>query len=175
MLLTLLKFISVIIKTLKSTSNPTNIALRFSVGFVFGMPPFNWIGFLITLCIFTVFDIGIAAGFLGIAIGTTLSFITTPIADVIGTLLLSTATEASSLYYFFSLSLSQLLELNYSIVLGQTLIGLFLFIPVFFGARSFILYYRKSLHDKLVNHPLFKVLSLSKFGRWFIAIYSKVQ
>ena len=64
MTLLLIKLISMILKALKSSSAPLNVALGFAVGFLAGITPFNWAGLGLTLIIFVVFDI---AGFLGAA------------------------------------------------------------------------------------------------------------
>ena len=175
MFLSLLKFLSLIIKTLKSTSNPVNIAFGCAFGVVFAITPFNWTGFLCAVVIFTLFDISIAAGFLGAGIGALIGLFTDPLADILGKYILNNISEGSTLYDVFSSSLVQMLDLTYSIVLGQSIIGLLLFAPVVIGCKRFIYYYRDSLEEKIVNHPAFKVISLSKFGRWVLSIYTKLQ
>ena len=115
----------------------------------------------------------VSAGFLGVLVGSLLSLLTVFLADTLGVMLLGATAMEPFWTGVFSWSIFRVLEWNYSIVLGQVIIGVVLFFPLYVGFQRGVVYYRASLKSRLESHPLVKALSYSKIGRWVVAVVGK--
>ena len=171
MILTVIKFITQFIKMLESNQSPIAISVGFACGIVMGLPNFNMVYHLLFVFVFCLFNISVIAGFFGFSIGALLSFFMVYFADKIGFLFLS-AEFLEPLWHFFSYTpILSLLNVNHSITCGYYILCLLLFFPFLFGFKQFIVFYRKGWKKKVEKHPLYKMIKLSKFGKWFFKVW----
>ncbi|MFO7729632.1 MAG: TIGR03546 family protein [Spirochaetia bacterium] len=144
------------IAALNANSRPGEIAAGFACGILLALIPF---GNLLWVLLFVVFFLlKLHAGTL---LFTTVLFklfigIMDPLVDFIG---LSILTQPSLTPYFITAintPLLPLMDFNNSLVIGGLVLGLLMWIPLFYGGRALVKIYRKDIRDKLASSKVVK-------------------
>jgi len=170
----ILKLLVRFIKLLESNQSPYSLSIGFAFGVMIGLPDLNSIYHGFFLIIFSLFSISFIAGFFGFSIGSLLSYAMTGIAHSLGVFFLSEPMLLGLWTWLTNAPILSLLNFHHSITCGFYMIGLILCLPLIFGLKKAIVLYRVRWRQKIESHPLFKLLRLSKFGRWVYSIVRAV-
>jgi uncharacterized protein (TIGR03546 family) len=162
----ILKIIRSSMKLFQAENSANSIACGIAYGLVMGLPPFNWIYILIFSFGLCIFRINLAAVFIGFNLAALISLLTVLVAHSIGLALLSMESLHGLWTWIYNAPIIGLLNLNNSVVCGQTILSLILAIPLFILAKYTALNYQSKIAPYLANTRLMRALKLSKFGKW---------
>lgn len=157
------KIITRLVRLLHSNISSKEIALGVAVGMLIGLQPtFSLLTFFLFILLF-ILNTNISAGFLSIFIFKILGYILDPLAHKIGCFLLIDVRFLERFWTsLYNMPIVPFTRFYNSIVLGSFVIGLVLFIPTFLLTEKFIVFYRKSLAQKIEQFKIIKLLKLTK-------------
>lgn len=170
-MLTLLKLLRSLVKTLHSDGSPAQIALGVALGAALGLTPIANAHNLIVLLLLAVLNVSFAAGMLAWAVFVPVGFMLDPLADRVGRWLLVDATSLRNMWTTWdNVPGLALTNFNNTVVLGSVVIWLALFLPIYFGAHVGVVRYRATLGEKIRNSRYYRLLEASQVYnvyRWF--------
>ena len=170
-MLTLLKLIQSLIRTLHSEGTPAQIALGFTLGAALGLTPIVNLHNLVILALLAVLNVSFAAGMLAWAVFVPIGFLLDPLFDRLGQRLLL---ETPALVPFWTrldnTPLLALANLGNTVVVGSLAGWLLLSAPIFIAARYGVLAYRATLGERVRRSRIYTAVSASRaynVYRWF--------
>lgn len=170
-MLTLLKLLRSLFKTLHSDGSPAQLALGVALGAALGLTPIANAHNLFVILLLAVLNVSFAAGMLAWAVFVPIGFMLDPVFDRVGRMLLvDTAALAPLWTTWDNVPGLALANFNNTIVLGSVVVWLLLFAPIYFAARYGVLRYRATIGERIVNSKYFKLLQASQLYnvyRWF--------
>src|SRR5688500_2512870 len=170
-MLTLIKLLRSLFKTLHSDGSPSQLALGIALGAALGLTPIANAHNLIVVLLLAVLNVSFAAGMLAWAVFVPIGFMFDPIFDRVGRLLLVDTPALRSLWTTWdNVPGLALTNFNNTIVLGSVVVWLLLFVPLYFTARYGVVRYRATICDRIVKSKYFKLLQASQVYnvyRWF--------
>jgi len=152
------KIIKELLKILQTDVSPNQVAFGAALGVFLGLVP----GFLMKLIFFVlilILRVNIGAAFVTWTIFGILSFGLDPLADKIGFFVLNADSLVPLWTYLFNVAIVPFTRFNNSVVMGNITLAILFFLPVFFGARIFISYYRTHWRDKVAKWRITKLLT----------------
>jgi uncharacterized protein (TIGR03546 family) len=171
LLLTLLKFLQSLAKTLHSEGTPTQIGLGVALGAALGLTPIMNAHNLVVLLLLAVLNVSFGAGMLAWGIFVPVGFMLDPLFDRIGHWLLIDATSLRPLWTAWdNAPVLALTNFNNTVVLGSVIVWLILFLPLWLASRFAVVRYRVTIGERIRESHFYKVLSASQFYnvyRWF--------
>ena len=170
-MLTLLKLLRSLVKTLHSDGSPAQIALGVALGAALGLTPIANAHNLVVLLLLAVLNVSFAAGMLAWAVFVPIGFMFDPIFDRVGRWLLVDVTTLRGVWTTWdNVPGLALTNFNNTIVLGSVVIWLALFLPIYFAARYGVVRYRATIGEKIMKSRYYKLLEASQVYnvyRWF--------
>ena len=170
-MLTLIKLLRSLFKTLHSDGSPSQLALGIALGAALGLTPIANAHNLIVVLLLAVLNVSFAAGMLAWAVFVPIGFMFDPIFDRVGRLLLVDTPALRPLWTTWdNVPGLALTNFNNTIVLGSVVVWLLLFVPLYFAARYGVVRYRATIGDRIVKSKYFKLLQASQVYnvyRWF--------
>jgi uncharacterized protein (TIGR03546 family) len=170
-MLTLIKLLRSLFKTLHSDGSPSQLALGIALGAALGLTPIANAHNLLVVLLLAVLNVSFAAGMLAWAVFVPIGFMFDPIFDRVGRLLLVDTPALRSLWTTWdNVPGLALTNFNNTIVLGSVVVWLLLFVPLYFAARYGVVRYRATIGDRIVKSKYFKLLQASQVYnvyRWF--------
>ncbi|HKN68413.1 MAG TPA: TIGR03546 family protein [Gemmatimonadaceae bacterium] len=170
-MLTLLKFLQSLAKTLHSEGTPTQIGLGVALGAALGLTPIANAHNLLVLLLLAVLNVSFGAGMLAWGIFVPVGFMLDPVFDRVGHWLLVDATALRPLWTTWdNTPVLALTNFNNTVVLGSVVVWLALFVPLWLGSRLAVVRYRSTVGDRIRQSHFYKVLSASSLYnvyRWF--------
>ena len=167
-----LKYFQSLFKTLNADISPNEIAAGVMLGAMIGLiPKFNLLALFlwVVVLMFRVnFGMATASIFLFAILGT----ITDPIAERMGFWLLTDVPALHGLWVaLYNTPIIPFTSFNNTLVIGNLALGLLIAIPVFLGARKFVVAYRSHLKARIMKWRIMQILMASKiydlYSRWF--------
>lgn len=166
-----LKVCRKLIAIILENDTPAMVALGFSLGMLLGLHPFNILYFFLIALLILLFKTNIGASFLGVLLFSLISPLFKGLSNKIGTwLLLDTPSLRPLFETLYSAPLLPYLNFNNTYILGSLVLGMLLFLPVFFGFYAFIRYLRSTLKARLERAKWVKWLKASTLFRWGLAL-----
>jgi uncharacterized protein (TIGR03546 family) len=151
-------------QTLIGNDTPRQTAWGFALGMMVGLlPKGNLVAVAIAMLLCSL-RVNRAAGFLAIALFSYLGALFDGTAHRLGSLILTSPTFQPSFAAIYDTPLGPFSGLNNTAVLGQLLIGLYLFYPVYRGARVAATYLRPRLQHYLMRYRLVRWLMGAEIG-----------
>ncbi len=170
-MLTLIKLLRSLAKTLHSDGTPAQIAYGMALGAALGITPIANAHNLVVLLLLAVLNVSFAAGLLAWAIFVPIGFMFDPVFDWIGRWLLVDAAALRPLWTSWdNIPVLALSNFNNTIVLGSVVAWLVLFAPIYFASRYGVVKYRATLGERVRNSRYYKLLEASQLYhvyRWF--------
>jgi uncharacterized protein (TIGR03546 family) len=170
-MLTLLKLLRSLVKTLHSDGSPSQIAFGIALGAALGLTPIANAHNLVVLLLLAVLNVSFAAGLFAWAAFVPIGFMLDPVFHDIGRLLL---VDVESLRPFWTawdnVPGLALTNFNNTIVLGSVVAWLALFVPLYFASRYGVVKYRATIGERVRNSRYYKLLEASQIYnvyRWF--------
>ena len=170
-MLTLLKLLRSLMKTLHSDGSPAQLALGIALGAALGLTPIANAHNLVILLLLAVLNVSFAAGMLAWAVFVPIGFMLDPIFDRVGKWLLLDVGALRSLWTTWdNVPGLALTNFNNSVVLGSLVVWLALFVPLYYAARFGVLRYRATIGERIMKSKYYKLLEASQLYnvyRWF--------
>jgi uncharacterized protein (TIGR03546 family) len=167
-MLLLIKFTAKIFSILNGEVSARQIAAGVALGVWIGLIP---VGLLPTLLLFLalVVNVNLAMLFVASAIVKLLAFLVDPVANHLGfALLVKTGGLKPFWTKLYNMPVVPYTKFNNTIVLGEFVLGLVLFIPVYFLARIGVEAYRARYREKIKNSKFMKTLQASTFYKYYV-------
>lgn len=170
-MLTLLKLLRSLVKTLHSDGSPSQIAFGIALGAALGLTPIANAHNLVVLLLLAVLNVSFAAGLFAWAAFVPIGFMLDPVFHDIGRSLLVDAESLRPLWTAWdNVPGLALTNFNNTIVLGSIVAWLALFAPLYFASRYGVVKYRATIGERVRNSRYFKLLEASQIYnvyRWF--------
>ena len=170
-MLTLLKLLQSLVKTLHSEGTPTQIAAGIALGAALGLTPIVNVHNLVILLLLAVLNVSFAAGMLAWGVFVPVGFMLDPLFDRLGRWLLVDSDGLRPLWAAWD-NLPGLALTNFSntVVLGSVVGWLALALPIFVLSRLAVLRYRATLGARVRQSRFYQAVSASRaynVYRWF--------
>lgn len=170
-MLTLLKLLQSLVKTLHSEGTPGQIAAGIVLGAGLGLTPLMSLHNVLVVAALALLNVSFAAGLLGMAVFTPLGFILDPLFDRLGHVLLLQVEPLRPLWIFADgTPIIAYFNLNNTVVAGSIVGWIALAIPIFLLARVGVLRYRSTWGERVEQSKAFKAIKASKLYNvytWF--------
>ena len=170
-MLTLIKLLRSLFKTLHSDGSPSQLALGIALGAALGLTPIVNAHNLVVVLLLAVLNVSFAAGMLAWAVFVPVGFMLDPLFDRVGRMLLVDTPALRPLWTTWdNVPGLALTNFNNTIVLGSVVVWLLLFVPIYFASRHGVVKYRATIGDRIVKSKYFKLLQASQVYnvyRWF--------
>lgn len=170
-MLTLLKLLRSLVKTLHSDGSPAQIAYGVALGAALGLTPIANAHNLLIILLLAILNVSFAAGMLAWAVFVPIGFMFDPIFDRVGRWLLVDVTSLRGMWTTWdNVPGLALTNFNNTVVLGSVVVWLALFVPLYFAARYGVVRYRATLGEKVRNSRYYKMIEASQVYnvyRWF--------
>ncbi len=170
-MLTILKLLRSLIKTLHSDGAPGQIAAGIALGAALGLTPIANAHNIVVVLLLAVLNVSFAAGLLAWAAFVPIGFMLDPLFDRLGKWLLVDTQLLRPLWNSLdNIPGLALTNFNNSVVLGSVVAWLILFVPLYFAARFGVVRYRATIGEKVKNSKFYKALEASKLYNvytWF--------
>jgi len=162
-MLTLLKLLQSLIKTLHSEGTPGQVAAGIALGSVLGLTPLVNVHNLLIAALILVLNVSVGGAMLGWALFLPLGFALDPVFDRIGhQLLLETPALTPMWTAWFNTPVLPYTNFNNTIVLGSFAAWLVLAVPVFFAARYAVMRYRATWGERVRRSRFYNAVTASK-------------
>ena len=170
-MLTILKLLRSLFKTLHSDGSPAQLAFGVALGAALGLTPITNAHNLMVLLLLAVLNVSFAAGMLAWAVFIPVGFMLDPLFDRVGRWLLMDVASLRPLWTAWDNSpVLALTNFNNTVVLGSVVAWLALFVPIVVATRFAVLKYRATLGERIRNSRYYKILEASQLYNvyaWF--------
>jgi uncharacterized protein (TIGR03546 family) len=166
-MLTLLKLIQSIIKTLHSDGTPGQVAAGIALGSALGLTPLVNVHNLVIFSLIVLLNVSFGGGMLGWAVIVPLGFIFDPVFDRIGAALLGAGSLRPLWTSLYNTPLVPYTNFNNTVVLGSVASWLVLAVPVFFAARYGVARYRATIGERVKQSRFYKAVTASQVYNWY--------
>jgi uncharacterized protein (TIGR03546 family) len=162
-MLTLLKLLQSLVKTLHSEGTPGQVAAGIALGAAFGLTPLISAHNLVIAALILVLNVSFGGALLGWALFVPLGFLLDPVFDRGGRqLLLETPALTPMWTTWFNAPILPYTSFNNTIVLGSVVAWLVLSLPIFFAARFGVARYRATLGARVRQSRFYNAVTASK-------------
>lgn len=167
----IMQILAKLVKILHSEGEPRQIALGFAFGAIIGLTPVLALHNLAVLVLIFVFNTSIPAAFFGIFIFSAFAYLLDPVFHSIGFALLTNDGLRAFWTYLYNVPVAPLLRFYNTVVLGSLVSAILLQVPIYFGAKQFVIEYRAHLAVKVEKWKLIQIIKSSKI----VNFYKKVK
>jgi uncharacterized protein (TIGR03546 family) len=161
-MLTLLKLLQSLFKTLHSEGTPGQVAAGIMLGAGIGLTPLMSAHNLVLFAAIALLNVSFGGGMLGLALFTPVGFVLDPLFDRIGLALLTAPGLKGLWTAWYNIPLLPYTNFNNSVTLGSFVFWLGSTVPLYFLAKWAIARYRATYGQKVMNSKLMKGLKASK-------------
>jgi uncharacterized protein (TIGR03546 family) len=161
-MLTLLKLIQSIIKTLHSAGTPGQVAAGMALGSALGLTPLMSLHNLVILSVLVLVNVSFGGGMLGWMLFVPVGFLLDPVFDRVGLSLLTAPPLVPLWTDMTNTPIVPYTDFNNTVVLGSFVSWLVLAIPIFFAARYGVAKYRATIGERVRQSKLYKAITASQ-------------
>ena len=161
-MLTLLKLIQSIIKTLHSEGTPGQVAAGIAIGSVLGLTPLLNIHNLIIFSLVVLLNVSFGGAMLGWALFVPVGFLLDPVFDAVGRELLLAPSLRPLWTSITNTPIVPYTNFNNTVVLGSFVGWLVLAVPIFFAARYGVARYRATIGERVRRSRFYKAVTASQ-------------
>jgi uncharacterized protein (TIGR03546 family) len=161
-MLTLLKLIQSLIKTLHSDGTPGQVAAGIALGAALGLTPLMNLHNLIVFSLIVLLNVSFGGGMLGWAAFMPVGFLLDPVFDRIGAGLLQAPSLRPLWTSWYNTPLVPYTNFNNTVVLGSVVGWLILAVPIFFAARWAVARYRATVGERVRQSKFYQAVTASK-------------
>ena len=166
-MLTLLKLIQSIIKTLHSEGTPGQVAAGMAIGSVLGLTPLMNIHNLIIFSLVVVLNVSFGGAMLGWALFVPVGFLLDPLFHTVGSGLLQAPSLRPLWTILTNTPLVPYTNFNNTVVLGSFVGWIVLAVPIFFAARFGVARYRATIGERVRRSRWYKAVTASQAYNWY--------
>jgi uncharacterized protein (TIGR03546 family) len=161
-MLTLLKLIQSIIKTLHSEGTPGQVAAGIAIGSVLGLTPLLNLHNLLIFSLVVLLNVSFGGAMLGWALFVPVGFLLDPVFHAVGLQPLRPLWTALT-----NTPLVPYTNFNNTVVLGSFVGWLVLAVPIFFAARYGVARYRATIGERVRQSRFYKAITASQAYNWY--------
>ncbi len=161
-MLTLLKLLQSLIKTLHSEGTPGQVAAGIALGSALGLTPLVNVHNLIVFALIVILNVSFGGGMLGWALFVPVGFVLDPVFHRIGRALLETPALRSTWESWYNTPLVPYTNFNNTVVLGSVAAWLVLLGPIFLLARFGVTRYRATVGERVRRSKFYQAVTASK-------------
>ena len=161
-MLTLLKLIQSIIKTLHSAGTPGQVAAGMALGAALGLTPLVNVHNLVIFSFLVLLNVSFGGGMLGWMLFVPIGFLLDPLFDRIGLSLLTAPSLRPLWTDWTNTPILPYTNFNNTIVLGSFVAWLVLAVPIFFAARYGVAKYRATVGERVRQSRFYKAVTASQ-------------
>jgi uncharacterized protein (TIGR03546 family) len=170
-MLTLLKLLQSLVKTLHSDGTPSQIAAGVALGAALGLTPIANVHNVLIFVLLAVLNVSFAAGLLAWAAFVPVGFALDPLFDRLGRRLLVETSSLQPLWTAWDNTPGlALTNFTNTVVLGSLVSWLLLAVPIFGLARVGVIRYRATIGERVRRSPLYQAITATRaynVYRWF--------
>lgn len=170
-MLTLLKLLQSLVRTLHSEGAPWQIAAGVMLGSALGLTPIMSGHNLVIVLLIFVLNVSVGAALLGLALFAPLGFLLDPIFDRVGRQLLIETPALEPLWTaLYNIPAVPYTSFNNSVVLGSLVSWMVLALPIYLLARLGVLRYRATVGERVRRSRFYQVVTTSRLYNvytWF--------
>ncbi|MDR3048550.1 MAG: TIGR03546 family protein [Elusimicrobiota bacterium] len=158
-----IKILRKIVQILQTDISPDQLAYGFAMGLFLGLVPgilFKSFFFVLVM----ILRVNVGTAFMGSALFAILGFAIAPLSDSLGYFVLNLDFLASFWTSLYNTPIVPFSKFNNTIVMGNIVLSIILFIPVSIGVKKFIPYYRRRWRDKVAQLKIVKILTAGKIS-----------
>lgn len=163
----ILKQLFSFLKILNSETGENQIAFGIAFGVILGFSPLFSLQTLLVFVFLFFFRVQMGAAFISSFVFSFVAYLFDPLCEMLGSWALE-LTALEGLYTtLYNLPIIPFTRFNNSLVMGSFLVGMILFIPVFFLSKKMIIKYRVTILTKIKGTKLFKVIEKTALFKWY--------
>jgi uncharacterized protein (TIGR03546 family) len=169
-MLTLLKLLQSLFKTLHSEGTPGQVAAGLMLGAGIGLTPLMSAHNLVLFAAIVLLNVSFGGGMLGLALFTPLGFILDPLFDRIGAALLNNPALRDFWTSLYNIPLVPFTNFNNTVTLGSFVFWLVGAVPIYFLGKWAIAKYRATYGERVMQSKFMRGLKASKIYNvysWF--------
>jgi uncharacterized protein (TIGR03546 family) len=170
-MLTLLKLLQSLVRTLHSDGTPGQVAAGVMLGAALGLTPFANVHNAVVFVLLAVLNVSFSAGLFAWAAFVPVGFMLDPLFDRIGRLLLVETPALEPLWTAWDNTPGlALTNFNNTVVLGSVVGWLLLALPIFVLSRIAVIRYRATVGERVRRSHVYKAITASRaysVYRWF--------
>lgn len=166
-MLTLLKLIQSIIKTLHSDGTPGQVAAGIALGSALGLTPLMNVHNLLVFSLIVILNVSFGGGMLGWMLFVPLGFLLDPVFHAIGLSLLEAPSLRSMWTDWYNAPLVPYTNFNNTVVLGSVVGWVVLLVPIYFAARWGVARYRATIGERVRQSKLYQAVTASQVYNWY--------
>jgi uncharacterized protein (TIGR03546 family) len=170
-MLTLLKLLQSLVRTLHSEGTPGQIAAGVALGAALGLTPFANVHNVVIFVLLAILNVSFGAGLFAWAAFVPVGFMLDPLFDRTGRLLLVETPALQPLWTAWDNTPGlALTNFNNTVVLGSVVGWLVLALPIFVLSRIAVIRYRATLAERVRRTHIYKAITASRaynVYRWF--------
>lgn len=160
-----LPVISKIVGILNDKASPAQVAAGFALGALVGLlPGFGLFSILISALIFLL-NVNLSAALLAVPVFKVVGYVIDPLADKIGVAILTGIPQLAPLWTrLYNLPFVPFTRFNNTVVMGNLVLGLILFAPIFISVKKFVIAYRTKWRDRINR---LRIVQIYKTGKLY--------
>ncbi len=166
-MLTLLKLLQSLFKTLHSEGTPAQVATGVALGAAWGLTPLLNLHNLGIAAAVMVFNVSVGGAMLGWLLFTPVGFLLDPLFDLVGRRLLLASGLEDLWTRLYNVPVLPWTNFNNSVVLGSVVLWVAGLVPIWLLARWGVRRYRETWGARLEGTPLMQALKASKAYNWY--------
>jgi len=170
-MLTLLKLLQSLVKTLHSQGTPGQVAAGVMLGAALGLTPLFNIHNLLIMALLILLNVSFGGGMLGWLVFTPIGFLLDPLFDRVGHWLLLDLSALEPVWTaWYNTPGVAYTNFNNTIVLGSVVVWLVLAVPIFLAARAGVKRYRATWGARVQQTKFYRAVTASRaynVYRWF--------
>ncbi|MGH7508483.1 MAG: TIGR03546 family protein [Gemmatimonadales bacterium] len=161
-MLTLLKLVQYLIRTLHSEGTPGQVAAGIALGSALGLTPLINVHNLVIFGLIVLLNVSFGGGMLGWALFVPIGFLLDPVFHAIGLQLLQAESLRPLWTTWTNTPLVPYTNFNNTVVLGSVVAWGVLATPIFFAARYGVARYRATIGERVQRSRFYKAVTASK-------------
>jgi uncharacterized protein (TIGR03546 family) len=161
-MLTLLKLLQTLVKTLHSEGTPGQVAAGVALGSALGLTPLMNLHNLLVFALIVILNVSFGGGMLGWAVFVPVGFALDPVFHRIGRSLLDSPALRPAWEAWYNTPLVPYTNFNNTVVLGSVVGWLVLLVPIFLLARYGVARYRATVGERVRRSRFYQAITASK-------------
>ena len=166
-MLTLLKLLQSLVKTLHSEGTPAQVATGVALGAAWGLTPLLNIHNVAIAALVMVFNVSVGGAMLGWLLFTPVGFLLDPLFDLVGRRLLLAPGLGDLWTRLYNVPVLPWTNFNNTVVLGSVVLWLAGLVPIWFLARRGVRRYRETWGARLERTAAMRAIKASKLYTWY--------
>jgi uncharacterized protein (TIGR03546 family) len=168
----ILKYISKLIKILRSAATPNQIAGGFILGMVIGLTPLWSLHNLVIVVLIVILNVNIAMAMFSFILCSGFAYIFDPLFHDFGYYLLVDVSGLKGLWTsMYNIPIIALSKFNNTVVMGSLVSSIILMLPVFFLVKFGVIAYREKIDARIQKLKIVQALKSSKL----YGMYEKIR